>query len=224
MKNILIITIVMVSMLMINSCSDNRDAKVVDISAKENNQTDACDDLMLKKPALYLYPIKNQNIDVSLQINGSLVTSIPSYGNDGWHVNVDKEGIIDNQYDYLFYENTFKYIELPKSGWIKNYTELDEWFDSILPRHGLNQKETKQFKEYWLKELKKGKTYEIKTLSQDFLNKNLILNINPKPDSIIRVHFYFKTIDKKYPLQEPIISTPKRFGFTAVEWGGILKE
>ena len=189
---------------------------------KESNETNQSE-IIFKKPAIYLYPTKTQKIKVSLLINGSITTSIPKY-NNGWNVMVNSNGLIENKYDYLFYENTLKYIELPKNGWIKEYKELAIWFDNILPKLGLNQKEKEQFKEYWLKELKEGQNYEIKLLSHNFINKNLSLNINPKPDSIIRVHLHFKIIDKKYQLKEPSILTPKRFGFTVVEWGGIVEE
>ena len=147
----------------------------------------------------------------------------PPY-NNGWSVVADTKGIIDNQYDYLFYENTLNTIELPEAGWIKKGTELAECFDVILPKLGLNHKEKKQFKEYWLKKLDKNTLYEIKLFSMEFLNKNMTLNIDPSPDTIIRVIFNFKRIKKQYELPTPIISIPKRVGFHVLEWGGRLEE
>ncbi len=177
----------------------------------------------IDKPAIYLYPQKKQKIDVSLAINGSIVTSIPSYGK-GWSVIVDTNGTIDNQYDYLFYENTLNTIELPQAGWIKKGSDLSEWFDVILPKLGLNKKEKKQFKEYWLKKLNKNSLYEIKLFSVEFLSKNMTLKIDPKPDTVIRVIFNFKRIKKQYELPSPVILIPKRVGFHVLEWGGRLEE
>ncbi len=77
--------------------------------------------------------------------------------------------------------------------------------------------------EYWLKKLNSKKLYEIKLFSQEFLSKNVKLTISPKPDSIIRVIFNFKVIDKPYKLKTPIITTPKREGFNVLEWGGALE-
>lgn len=177
---------------------------------------------LMKKPAIYLYPIRKQKIDVFLAINGDITTSIPPYSK-GWSVMVDSNGSIENKYDYLFYENTLKTIELPKEGWIKQGNELDMWFDTILPKLGLNSKETEQFKEYWLKELDKNALYEIKLFSSVFLSQNMTLNIDPKPDTLIRVIFNFKRIQKVYELKEPAIITPKREGFDVLEWGGMMR-
>ncbi len=177
---------------------------------------------LVKKPAIYLYPLRKQRIDVSLVINGDITVSIPPY-NKGWSVMVDTNGTIENRYDYLFYENTLKTIELPNEGWIKQGNELDVWFNAILPKLGLNAKETEQFKEYWLKELDKDALYEIKLFSLPFLTENMTLIIDPKPDTLIRVIFNFKAIEKSYDLKEPTITTPERSGFHVLEWGGMIE-
>jgi hypothetical protein len=39
---------------------------------------------------------------------------------------------------------------------------------------------------------------------------------------MIRLEFYFKPIKSNMKLQEPVITTPERKGFTVVEWGGVL--
>ncbi len=177
---------------------------------------------LLRKPAIYLYPKQKQKIDVTLSINGSMTKSIPNYGK-GWSVMVDANGTIENRYDYLFYENTLKTIELPKKGWIKQGNELDVWFDVILPKLGLNAKETEQFKEYWLGELDKDALYEIKLFPLPFLTENMTLTIDPKPDTLIRVIFNFNAIKESYEIKEPIITTPERSGFHVLEWGGMIE-
>ena len=177
---------------------------------------------VVKKPAIYLYPLNKQRINVSLTINGSITTSIPAY-RSGWSVLVDRNGTIENRYDYLFYENTLKKVELPREGWIKQGNVLDAWLDVILPKLGLNAKETEQFKAYWLKELDKDALYEIKLLSIPFLTQNMTLTIDPKPDTLIRVIFYFKPIQERYDLEEPVIVTPERSGFHVLEWGGMIE-
>ncbi len=176
----------------------------------------------LRKPAIYLYPLSKQKIDVSLVINGDITVSIPPYSK-GWSVMVDTNGTIENRYDYLFYENTLKIVELPNEGWIKQGSVLDAWFDVILPKLGLNAKETEQFKEYWLGELDKDALYEIKRFSLPFLTENMTLTIDPKPDTLIRVIFNFKMITEPYELKEPKIITPKRSGFHVLEWGGMIE-
>jgi hypothetical protein len=86
----------------------------------------------------------------------------------------------------------------------------------------LNDKEIAQFKDYWMKELTEANYYEVKILGDQFLKENMNLIINPKPDTIIRLNFYFKPHSEKIEMEEPTIKTPQRTGFTVVEWGGLL--
>lgn len=175
----------------------------------------------IKKPAVYLYPIEDSIIKVKLEINGKLIQDIPEY-NLGWEVFVTKAGIIENQYDYLFYEAKLKKIDLPNNGWIVKYENLDSWFETNLIKLGLNQKEKDQFKDYWLKELPKSNYYQIKLLEDSFLKENMDLIVSPQPNTLIRLNFYFKPIKENIDLPEPIIVTPQRNGFTVVEWGGMV--
>jgi len=224
MRNIL--TSTLLSVLLITGCSTDGKKDVAPTPKQEDNcsKSDSMPmPMVVKKPAIYLYPKSEQKIDVKLKIDGKIIKTIPKYGKNGWSVIVDSSGIIDNKYDYLFYENTLNTITLPKEGWVKEYSELNGFFNKTLKELGLNQKESKQFIEYWLKTLKKDKIYEIKLLSRDFLDKHMQLNISPKPDTTIRVIFSFKEANKKYSLKEPILTKPKRVGFVALEWGGIVQ-
>lgn len=176
---------------------------------------------VVKKPAIYLYPTEDSIVSVKLNVNGDIIKDIPKYEN-GWTVFVKKDGIIDNKYDYLFYEAKLKNIQLPNNGWIVEYSDLENWFDINLIKLGLNEKEANQFKEYWLTELPKSNYYEIKLFDQIFLKKNMDLIISPQPDTLIRLNFYFKPQKEKIEINQPQIVTPERNGFVAVEWGGVL--
>lgn len=176
-----------------------------------------------EKPAIYLYPTEDSFVSVNLDINGKITQDIPAYEN-GWNVFATKEGIIDGEYDYLFYEVRLNKLYVPEEGWVVKYSELENWFDSNLNKLGLNEKESYQFKEYWLNRLPEENYYEIKLLSNEYLDENMALNINPVPDTLIRLEFYFKPLKEFEQISEPVIITPERKGFTAVEWGGILKK
>lgn len=175
----------------------------------------------VKKPALYLYPLHKSDISVSLRINGTLTTTIPPY-NDGWKVNARPNGMIDGKYDYLFYEADLTNIHHPKEGWSVSASQMKTWMDKTLPALGLNAKETRQFKEYWLAELPKAPFYAIYLLDDAFLSANMALDIRPKPDTLIRRNFYFVPLHQSRILKEPRIKAPKRKGFSVVEWGGII--
>jgi len=175
----------------------------------------------VRKPAVYLYPTKTSEIEVKIDVNGFITKAEPNYLT-GWKVTAGPNGLIDSKFDYLFYETQLNKLELPKEGWIVKYSNLENWFDQNLPKVGLNKKESIQFKEYWLKELEESNYYEIKILEKSFLDENMNLIITPEPDTLIRLNFYFKPHSEKIELNEPTIETPKRNGFTVVEWGGIL--
>jgi hypothetical protein len=176
--------------------------------------------LPVKKPAVYLYPKENMNVKVNLNINGSLTLTDPPY-NNGWNVNASPDGLIDGKYDYLFYEANLNKIVLPDEGWIVEFKNIEKWFDEYLPQLGLNEKEKLQFKEYWMKNLKKAGYYEIKLLDYKFLDENMKLAVSPEPESIIRLNFYFKPLFENHEIKNPSITKFERNGFTVVEWGGI---
>jgi hypothetical protein len=177
---------------------------------------------VVKKPALYLYPTKPRKIEIYLKPKGWLTKTIPYY-NGIWLVRASPKGIIDNKYEYLFYEVALNSsLELPKEGWVVKAEEMERWFNKTLSKLGLKGKEIEDFKEYWLKALKGYPYFKIRILSQKFLNENLGIQIKPKPDKMIRVILVFEGIKEKERMVEPNIKTPKRKGFTVVEWGGIL--
>ncbi|MDI6713884.1 MAG: hypothetical protein QMD43_02485 [Thermodesulfovibrio sp.] len=179
---------------------------------------------VVRKPAIYLYPKNKGDITVKLNIKGTVTKTIPEY-NESWKVNVTKKGIIDNKYSYLFYEASLENpISVSKEGWIVRYEHLESWFDKYLPKLGLNRKEIKDFKDYWLKELKYAKFYQIRLLDKDFLDNNIQLLISPKPDTVIRVILYFKPVDKYKKIKNPKLTHIQRKGFTVVEWGGITTD
>ena len=46
------------------------------------------------------------------------------------------------------------------------------------------------------------------------------LEINPNPDTIIRVLMIFRGLESPMEVEEQKLDTPERKGFTVVEWGG----
>lgn len=179
---------------------------------------------IVKKPAIYLYPEKTTSVKVDLNIKGTITESIPKY-ETGWDVMVTPDGKINGKYDYLFYEAQLdEKVKLPDEGWIVPYCNLKSWFDEYLPQMGLNEREIKDFKNYWLKTLAPAKYYIIRMLDTEFLDKNLKLIITPQPQTVIRVILYFEAVDNYRDIRPPRLQHPERKGFTVVEWGGIFKD
>ncbi|MCL5970541.1 MAG: hypothetical protein M1450_03510 [Patescibacteria group bacterium] len=181
------------------------------------------------KPAIYLYPKEKTDVNVKIAPLGPLTLTIPEYPkNSGWHVTAYPNGKIDSgnsSYNYLYYEAEIpnNLIEKPKEGFVVKHNELSVLFKDLLPKLGLNDKESKEFSDYWLKALPKSNYYFIGAVPKTELDKIAPLDIKPVPDNVIRVTLYFEALDKKINVPSPSLPNIKRDGFTVVEWGGLFK-
>ncbi|MFL0195384.1 leucine-rich repeat domain-containing protein [Clostridium sp. WILCCON 0269] len=180
-------------------------------------------EILVKKPNIYLYPEKTEEVSVNVIPKGKITKSIPQY-NEVWKVTVDPSGKIDNTYDFLFYEASLNYQFTLNKGWIINKGSFNEQMNSILASIGLNSKEKADFIEYWSKELKwKSSRYAAYYLDPKEINEAIKLNLSKEPDSILRAYFYFVPLNdnENLEIKNPEIKAFKRNGFTVVEWGGI---
>lgn len=180
------------------------------------------------KPAVYLYPEKPTEILVKVNSSNPLTYTDPLYPEGGWKTIGNPDGIIEylnKDYDYLYYETTVldKDVAKPSEGFVVKQEELSNLFSNLLPSLGLNGKETKQFSDYWLNKLPTSSYYFVGIVPRSDLEKSTSLDINPKPQTVIRVALYFETLNEKVNVPAPKITTPGRSGFTVSEWGGIFK-
>lgn len=182
------------------------------------------------KPVIYLYPEKEEKVSVKVAPSGGLTKTEPEYGN-GWNVIADPMSRIKNladgkTYPYLFWEGNSKAIyQMSRYGFVVERDNLENLLNEKLAPLGLNEKEIGDFKEYWLpKMLTENKPYYFVTfVPQRKIDEIAPLEINPQPNTIIRVLMDYKGLDEKIDAPGYEIKTPERKGFTAVEWGGMLK-
>ena len=73
---------------------------------------------------------------------------------------------------------------------------------------------------YWLPKLEKNKYNYIRFQTMEEINNNMRLDINPKPDTLIRVRMEYKPLDKRINVKEQKLTKVEREGYTIVEWGG----
>jgi len=191
----------------------------------EGSELRDCHELpIVKKPAVYLYPKHQMKVKVTLAPQGTVVKSIPEYGS-GWTVKAKPDGTIDGRYGYLFYEASLdKPLPLPKEGWSVKRKDLGEWFDENLKKLGLNRQESKDLRKYWVENLTSGKYCTIRIVNPEVVSERLGLNIEPKPDSVLRLLLHFTPTDSKEHLKAPEIRSFHRKGFTVVEWGGLVSQ
>ena len=57
-------------------------------------------------------------------------------------------------------------------------------------------------------------------MTREEIDNNMELDINPKPDTLIRVMMEYKGLDKKIKVKDQKLPRVERTGYTVVEWGG----
>lgn len=177
------------------------------------------------KPIIYLYPTEETKVSVKLLKEDSLTCTYPKY--DGsWEVvakpNGDLTYLSNGRELYaLYYEskNNIK-IDVQKDGFIVKSEDVAEFLEEKLEILGLNQREAEEFIIYWLPKLESNKYNYIRFATEEEINENMPLEINPKPDTIIRILMTYKGLDEPIDVEEQKLITPERKGFVAVEWGG----
>lgn len=184
------------------------------------------------KPAVYLYPPQKQLVNVQVFPKGELSYTDPPYDpKTGWTVNANPTGqllTLNSQpitNNYLYYESKIldSEIQKPTQGWITTPAEMENLFDRILPELGLNNKEAKDFKDYWLNKLPDSPYYFVGLIEKPQRDYLETLKVTPNPDTSIRFSLYFEMLDQPKSVTEPAINTPNRNGFTLVDWGGMVK-
>lgn len=195
-------------------------------STVTNGWVDSC------KPAVYLYPKDKQLINVKVFPKGELSFTTPPYNKQtGWTVWATPEGYLSNYnkssitHNYLYYESKLLDSEInkPEKGWVVKPAQLENLFNDILPKLGLNEKEQTDFMAYWLDKLPDSPYYFVGIIEKPQRDYLETLNVTPKPDTSIRFSLYFEALDQPKAVQKPEIQTPNREGFTLVDWGGMVK-
>ena len=176
------------------------------------------------KPVLYLYPTKTTDVKVEFQHPEYLTTTYPKY-NSSWKVKASPNGdLIDsnNKYYYGLYWDEIRYNEVDfHEGFYVTKDNAIEFLEEKLNIIGLNARERNEFIMYWLPIIEKnGKSivYFELTEEREFGNK---LIITPTPDSMLRVSIHIKKVNNKVNIKEQKLETFKRYGFSAIEWGGM---
>lgn len=175
------------------------------------------------KPIIYLYPSKDIEISVKLQYKDNITVSYPKYSN-GWNVLARKDGTLTdlatNRNLYSLYyesENVVKF-KMENEGFIVKGEDVARFLEEKLAILGLNEREMEEFIIYWLPKLESNKYNYIRFATSDEINENMPLEINPNPDTIIRVLMTFKGLESPIDVQEQQLEIPNRSGFVAVEW------
>lgn len=178
------------------------------------------------KPVIYLYPENNTDVSVQVSVD-EFTATVPEYGTNGWFVNASPKSELYNYadgltYPYLFWEAR-DYDSLPTdSGFMVARKDIPSFLNNSLNKLGLTSQEKADFIEFWEpRMLANGESYFfISFLGTRDFNKIAPLNINPKPDTLIRVFMFYAPTEKPFAVRPQTLSSVPRYGFTVLEWGG----
>lgn len=174
----------------------------------------------VKKPNIYIYPL--EAIDLSVQLffpnGGKIIESIPAY-NEAWEINVLPSGLINNEYEYLFYEAQIPELLQRDFGWVIYGTDLRSFFINNLDSLKFSVNEIDDFVEYWIPLLDDKKKYIIYPQFNDVLDEIVQLKFSTIPDNIIRVFYLLEEHGEDEIKNTPQIPITTREGFTVMEWG-----
>ncbi len=174
------------------------------------------------KPVIYLYPESEMKISVKLDYAGVLTCTYPEY-NNGWEVIAAPDGTLTDKngqiYNYLYWEG----ISGTEYDFSKGYCVAGEdtaaFLEEALAKLGLNRREANEFIVYWLPIMQEN-PYNIISFQTDVYTEAAKLEVNPAPDTLIRVFMAWQSADDFVEIPEQELVAPERTGFTVVEWGG----
>ena len=176
------------------------------------------------KPIMYLYPTETTEVTVTLGKPENITHSYPEY-KDGWKVIAKTNGsLVDsdsgkNLYSLYWEEiNTIK----PKmtEGFVIKGENTSELLEEKLSILGLSEREANELIIYWLPQLEINKYNFIRFMTMEEIQENMPINIEPKPDTLIRIVMEWKGLDDYIDIPEQQLKTINRTGFVVVECGG----
>lgn len=218
MKAILITLIASSLVILLYSCKGS-------LTEPEIPNDDDTSHVVIRKPNIYIYPV--DEIKLSVKINfpsgGKVIESIPIY--DGvWEVFVDTNGLINEEYRYLFYECDVPDLNQKEMGWLVKRENLETFFLNNMEHHGFNVVEINDFIEYWIPQLNGSEYFEIYPQYESTIEKMVTIEFSETPKHFFRLFYFIQgRPDKNIEMTAPNIEIGKREDFFAFEWGVIYR-
>lgn len=179
------------------------------------------DNVPAAKPVIYLYPEKEQQVSVKMELNGKFLCTYPEY-NEGWEVTAKPDGTIisdGKEYSYLFWDASLNAEWDFSTGFVVKGSDTADFLREKLSYMGLTPKEYNEFIVYWLPQMEKN-PYNLISFQTDAYENAAKLHISPEPDSVLRIFMAYKPLDSYTHVREQKLEPFTRKGFTVVEWGG----
>lgn len=195
------------------------DSELVDCDDYDRN------DMVVKKPVLYLYPENDMMVKVTFDNKDKLLSTYPKY-KDEWNVFAKKDGkLIDEngrEYYALYWDENIKHKEKFETGFYVKSSDSIRFLEEKLFEMGFTDREANEFIMYWLPIMEQGGDNLVHFHFTEERQEQNKINIEPKVDSLFRVSIEIKKVNKKVSIKEQKIERFERYGFSALEWGGSI--
>lgn len=234
MKKLMVLILAMVLFLSCVSLvgCDNDDEKntpatptINQDSTTTTTEPDTTTTTVIEKPVIYLYPEAETQACVKLGYEDKITVSYPEYV-DGWNVIAKPDGKLiytetgRNLYSLYYESDLVTSFKVESDGFVVKGSEIAAFLEEKLAVLGLNEYEAEEFIIYWLPILQANEYNYIRFATAEEIESNMSLEIDPNPDTVIRVWMTFKGLDAPISVTEQQLTSPERTGFVAVEWGG----
>lgn len=194
-------------------------------SLTQCNEDDPVNQLTAK-PVIYLYPEETTEVNVTLDVDGELLSTWPAY-EGGWTVTARPDGALTdaagNEYSYLFWDALSDTEWDFSEGFCVAGEDTGEFLRKVLSDMGLTPKEYNEFIVYWLPLMQESE-YNLISFQNETYTDSARLDITPAPNSLLRVFMAWKPVDARIDLPAQTFVPFVRDGFTVVEWGGCQAE
>ena len=192
-------------------------------------QKDGVGVMHIDAPIIYLYDENEREVSVKLNFDGDLTCTYPAYDEkSGWSVKTSADGTLTDSngrsYEYLFFEADLGFTPDTKKGFCVKGEDTAAFLEGALAELGLTEKEANTFIMYWLPQMEKN-PYNVICFQKEAYENAVGLDVQPAPDTVIRVNMYFYPSDEYTDIDEQDLSSmnpsiEERQGLVLVEWGG----
>ena len=176
------------------------------------------------KPILYFYPEVSTVCSARVLLDGCLTCTYPAHGTHGWQgFTAHPDGRLvfpDGKEYYALYWEGVQHAEWDFSqGFCVRGEDTAAFLEWALAAQGLSAREANEFIVYWLP-LMQENPYNVIAFQTDAYTEGAILDIEPAPDSLLRVFMTYYPSDVAVDIRPQTFAGFVRQGFTVVEWGG----
>lgn len=177
-----------------------------------------------EKPIIYFYPEDTTELVVKLNFDGQLTHTYPKYQNQ-WKVTAHPNGTLldENGQEFyaLYWEGESDRPFTVNEGTVVSGENTVAFLEESLETLGLNRREANEFIMYWLPRMENN-AFNLIHFSTDEYEEMAELDIQPNPETLIRVMMVFEPLESSITIPEQDLEAIRktRKGFTVVEWGG----